>query len=51
MTYKLLFCRGGKKKPIGRKRDYTPVYWDNYFEKELNVQVGENVSLQNMLVF
>ncbi|XP_060576401.1 protein phosphatase methylesterase 1-like [Ruditapes philippinarum] len=34
---------GGKKKPIGRRRDYTPVYWDNYFEKELNVQVGENV--------
>ncbi|KAL4230878.1 Protein phosphatase methylesterase 1 [Mactra antiquata] len=33
---------GGKKKPIGRKRDYTPVYWDKYFEKMHDVKVGEN---------
>jgi hypothetical protein len=42
----------GKKKPAGRKRDYTPVYWDKYFEKELNVIVGENVSFyRNSIIY
>lgn len=33
---------GGKRQLLGRRRDYSPVYWDNYFEKELDVKVGEN---------
>ena len=28
-----------------RKRDYTPVHWDKYFEKMHDVKVRDNVSL------
>ncbi|XP_052794769.1 protein phosphatase methylesterase 1-like [Mya arenaria] len=35
---------GAKKKgkAFGKQRDYSPVYWDNYFEHKHDVPVGEN---------
>ncbi|XP_071126223.1 protein phosphatase methylesterase 1-like [Mytilus edulis] len=33
---------GYGKRPIVRKRDYTPVYWDHYFEHEHDVKVEGN---------
>lgn len=35
---------GHGKRALGRKRDYTPIYWDHYFEHKHDVQVKENVS-------
>ncbi|XP_013378840.1 protein phosphatase methylesterase 1-like [Lingula anatina] len=32
---------GGMKRPPIRKRDYTPLYWDKYFDKEEDVKVDE----------
>ena len=29
---------------FGRKKDYTPVYWDQYFDKMHDIVCGENVS-------
>lgn len=33
---------GHGKRAIGRKRDYTPVYWDHYFEHKHDVKVEDN---------
>lgn len=43
--------RGGKKKALNRRRDYTPVYWDKYFEQMHDVKVGENVSFTIIVHF
>jgi len=33
-----------KKGPLYGKRDYTPVSWDHYFEKAVDVKVDADVS-------
>ncbi|KAL3878158.1 hypothetical protein ACJMK2_030528 [Sinanodonta woodiana] len=33
---------GGKKLMSGRKRDYTPVFWDKYFQHEHRIKVNNN---------
>ncbi|KAK3100220.1 hypothetical protein FSP39_016513 [Pinctada imbricata] len=33
---------GHGKRPLMRKRDYTPIHWDKYFERMHDVEVGEN---------
>jgi len=33
-----------KKGPLHGKRDYTPVSWDQYFERAVDVKVDANVS-------
>ena len=44
-----IFFRGHGKRQIIRKRDYTPVYWDHYFEHEHDVKVENNVSLSSVV--
>lgn len=44
-----IFFRGHGKRQIIRKRDYTPVYWDHYFEHEHDVKVENNVSLGSVV--
>ena len=38
------FRRGGGpgKKPGMRRKDYTPVSWDKYYERKQDVKVDEN---------
>lgn len=51
MNFVFHVLRGGKKKALKRRRDYTPVYWDKYFEQMHDVKVGENVSFSVIILF
>jgi protein phosphatase methylesterase 1 len=31
----------------GRKRDYTPVHWDQYFERREEIKIGDNDTFVN----
>ena len=38
-----LFYRGGRRAGIGRKRDYTPVMWNRYFNECHDVEISGNI--------
>jgi len=40
---------GMKKGPVHGKRDYTPVSWDQYFERAVDMEVDEDVSFCKFL--
>ena len=33
---------GGRGRGRGRQRDYTPVKWDVYFERQKDIKIGED---------
>lgn len=46
---KIKYMIFGFRKHLKRRKDYTPVRWDKYFEGKEDIKVGENVRL--LLIF